>query len=189
MLTLDIRLAAGSLLLFFGRVADLFGRRLVLLSGMTCYSACLLIAGFATNSVFLDVFCGLVGLCSAASVPAAIGTLGAAYPQPSRRKNIAFACFSSGNPLGFGAGALLSGFLNKSMPWRASFWTLAVIYGLVAALSWWTVPPEDDCSRFSHGFMTLTQLDWPGAIAIIAGIALLLSGITYGLIRTSDPHC
>ncbi|ERF75249.1 hypothetical protein EPUS_00041 [Endocarpon pusillum Z07020] len=145
---------------------------------MTCYSACLLIAGFATNPVFLDVFCGLVGLCSAASVPAAIGTLGAAYPRPSRRKNIAFACFSSGNPLGFGAGALLSGFLNRSMPWRASFWTLAVIYGLVAALSWWTVPPENDCSRCSLDFMTLTQLDWLGAIAIIAGLALLLSGIT-----------
>lgn len=146
---------------------------------MTCYSACLLIAGFATKPVFLDIFCGLIGLCSAASVPAAIGTLGAAYSQPSRRKNIAFACFSSGNPLGFGAGALLSGLVNKSMSWRASFWTLAVIYGLVAAFSWWAIPLEVNHSPCAFQYATLAQLDWSGAIAIIAGLALLLSGITY----------
>jgi MFS family permease len=174
-----LRLAAGSLLLFFGRVADLFGRRVVLLFGMTCYSACLLIAGFATNPVFLDIFCGLIGLCSAATVPAAVGTLGAAYSRPSRRKNIAFACFSAGNPLGFGAGALLSGLVNKSMTWRASFWILAVGYGLVSAFSWHTVPLQDNQPRFPYQFRTLARLDWFGALAIITGLALLLSGITY----------
>jgi hypothetical protein len=172
------RLAAGSFLLFFGRVADLFGRRLVLLLGMSCYSATLLIAGFATNAIFLGTLCGLIGLCSAASVPAAIGTLGAAYSQPSRRKNIAFACFSSGNPLGFGAGALLSGLINESMPWRASFWTLAGIYGLVAAVSWWTVPREKNHSPCALQYATLARLDWLGAIAIVVGLALVLSGIT-----------
>ena len=177
-----LRLAAGSFLLFFGRVADLFGRRLVLLFGMTCYPACLLIAGFATSPVFLDIFCGLIGLCSAASVPAAIGTLGAAYSQPSRRKNIAFACFSSGNPLGFGAGALISGVVNRLTSWRASFWTLAVIYGLVAAFSWWTVPFDDSHSPCALERAALTRLDWLGAIAIIAGLGLLLSGITYAQI-------
>ena len=75
------------------------------------------------------------------------------------------------------------------MPWRASFWTLAAIYGLVAAFSWWTVPLEDDPSRCSLDCMTLTQLDWLGAIAIIAGLALLLSGITYGLDSTGGLYC
>jgi MFS family permease len=173
------RLAAGSFLLFFGRVADLFGRRSVLICGMTCYSVFLLIAGFATNAIFLGILCGLTGLCSAASVPAAIGLLGAAYSHPSRRKNIAFACFSAGNPLGFGAGSLLSGLLNEYMPWRASFWTLAVIYGFFAAFSWWTVPPEQDNSPCTLQYATLAQLDWLGAIAIVAGIALVLSGMTY----------
>jgi MFS family permease len=177
---LHFRLAAGSFLLFFGRVADLFGRRVILCFGMTCYSACLLIAGFATNPIFLDVFCGLLGLCSAATVPAAIGTLGAAYSRPSRRKNIAFACLSSGNPLGFGAGALLSGLINRYMTWRASFWTLAVVYGLIAAFSWWTVPLQNNHCRCALECAELTELDWLGAIAIIAGLALLLSGITYG---------
>jgi MFS family permease len=152
---------------------------------MTSYSACLLIAGFAPNPIFLDVFCGLIGLCSAASVPAAIGTLGAAYSQPSQRKNRAFACFSSGNPLGFGVGALLSGLVNKYMTWRASFWSLAVIYGVVAAFSWWTVPLEENRCPCAFEYSTLTRLDWLGAIAIVSGLALLLGGITYGLICTA----
>jgi MFS family permease len=156
----------------------------VLLSGMTCYSGCLLIAGFATNPIFLDIFCGLLGLCSAASVPAAVGTLGAAYPRPSKRKNMAFACFSSGNPLGFGVGTLLSGVLNQYMPWRASFWSLAVIYGLIAAFAWWTVPAaseiENHPCRYASESSILTELDWFGAVAITSGLALFLSGITYG---------
>lgn len=179
MLTLNSRLAAGSFLLFFGRVADLFGRRSVLLFGMTLYAVFLLIAGFAPNAIFLDFFCGLLGLCSAASVPAAIGILGTAYSRPSRRKNKAFACFSCGNPIGFGAGALLSGAVNRSLSWRSSFWTLAVIYGLIAAISWWTVPLDDNQSPCIGDCATLTQLDWLGAITIIAGLALLLTGITY----------
>ncbi len=94
-------LAAGTFLLFFGRVADLFGRRLLFLVSLAFFSVCLLITGFATNAYFLDVFCGLLGLSSAASVPPAIGKLGAVYDKPSRRKNRAFACFSGGNPVGF----------------------------------------------------------------------------------------
>lgn len=160
-------------------MADLFGRRAVLLVGMTCYSASILIAGFATSPISLDVFCGLVGLSSAASAPAALGALGAAYSQPSRRKNKAFACFSSGNPLGFGVSALLSGSVHRYLSWRASFWTLAAIYTLVTAFSWWAVPLEDSSCRSNFEWATLTRLDCLDTINIIAGLALLLSGITY----------
>jgi predicted MFS family arabinose efflux permease len=121
-------------------------------------------------------------------VPAAIGTLGAAYSQPSQRKNRAFACFSSGNPLGFGAGALLSGLVNRYMTWRASFWTLGVLYGVAAAFSWWTVPLEDNDGRRNLGWATLAQLDWLGAIVLITGLALLLSGITYDGPSVETPH-
>ena len=149
------------------------------LFGMTGCFAFLLIISFAPNAIFLDVFCGLLGLCSAAFVPAAIGTLGAVYSLSSRRKNIAFACFSSGNPLGFRAGVMHSGAIYKSMSWRISFWTLAIIYGLIAAFSWWTVPLENGQSQCTVECATLAQLDLLGAAAIIAGIAFLLIGITY----------
>ena len=109
-------LAAGTFLLFFGRVADLFGRRALFLLSLAFFSICLLITGFATNAYFLDVFCGLLGLSSAASVPPAIGKLGAVYDKPSRRKNRAFACFSGGNPVGFVSAPCTRLYFMESQP-------------------------------------------------------------------------
>jgi MFS family permease len=114
-------LSAGCFLLFFGRVADLFGRRMMFLLSMGCFSACLLIMGFATNAFYMDIFCGLAGVCSAAAVPPAIGKLGAVYEKPSRRKNRAFACFSAGNPLGFALGAFIAGVAMDVANWRTVF--------------------------------------------------------------------
>ncbi len=68
---------------------------------MSAFSLSSLIAGLATNAIYIDVFGGLLGLWSGAAVPPAIGILGAAYSVPSKRKNKAFACFSAGNPVGF----------------------------------------------------------------------------------------
>jgi MFS family permease len=47
----DLKLASGSCSLFFGRAADVFGRRLVLLFGMACYARCLLIAMYVMSSL------------------------------------------------------------------------------------------------------------------------------------------
>lgn len=91
------------------------------LLSMGCFSACLLIMGFATNAFYLDIFCGLAGVCSAAAVPPAIGKLGAVYEKPSRRKNRAFACFSAGNPLGFALGAFIAGVSMAVANWRTVF--------------------------------------------------------------------
>ena len=102
-------LAAGSLLLMFGRVADLFGRKRILLVSLAFFTICTTVAGFATNAIFLDVFVGLIGVACAASVPPAIGKLGAVYDRPSYRKNRAFACFSAGYPVGFVLGAFVAG--------------------------------------------------------------------------------
>jgi MFS family permease len=102
-------LASGCFLLFFGRVADLFGRREMFLWSMASFTVCPLIIGFARDAYYMDIFCGLSGVCSAAVVPPTIGTLGAVYDKPSRRKNRVFACFSAGNPLGFVLGAFVAG--------------------------------------------------------------------------------
>lgn len=113
--------AAGCFLLFFGRVADLFGRRTLFLLSMGSFSACMLVVGFASDAFYMDVFCGLSGVCSAAAVPPAVGKLSAVYDKPSRRKNRAFACFSAGNPVGFALGAFIAGISTAVASWRTVF--------------------------------------------------------------------
>lgn len=56
-----------------------------------------LVCGFASGP-FLLASRGLQGIGAAASVPAAMGILGAAY-QPGSRKNKAFAAFGAAAPV------------------------------------------------------------------------------------------
>ena len=123
-------------------MADLFGRRMQLILSFVSFTIFMVIAGFATNAVYVDIFSGLIGISCAASVPPAIGKLGAVYGKPSWRKNRAFACFSAGYPVGFVLGAFISGVATQVASWRAVFWVLAVIYFFFTIAAWWTVPPD-----------------------------------------------
>jgi MFS family permease len=156
----------------------LFGRRSMLLWSMITFTAGLLIAGFATTAVYMDVFCGLLGICSAAAVPPAIGILGAVYDKPSRRKNRAFACFSAGNPLGFVAGAFILGIVMTFSTWRTVFWTICVIYGIFTIAAWWTVPKDDWRARAKFNMETLGQFDFIGALLVVTGIAIFTASLT-----------
>lgn len=171
-------LAAGCFLLFFGRVADLFGRQRVFLWSMASFSASMLIIGFAKNALYMDIFCGISGLCSAAAVPPAIGTLGAVYKKPSRRKNRAFACFSAGNPLGFVLGAFVAGIVMLVSTWRAVFWVMAFIYAAFTLIAWWTVPKDDGQIKGKFDKQTLSKFDFLGAFLAIAGIAMFTGSLT-----------
>ncbi|KAH8682778.1 aminotriazole resistance protein [Tricladium varicosporioides] len=170
-------LSSGAFLLFFAKIADTFGRRSLLIFSMGAFSISTLIAGFATNAMYLDIFCGLLGLWSAAAVPAAVGILGAAYPVPSKRKNYAFACFSAGNPVGFVMGSILSGVAANLFSWRASFWLLAIIYAVFFLAAIWTVPKtQAETERFTLG--TLKRFDLFGILLSMAGIALFCASLT-----------
>ncbi len=171
-------LAAGSLLLMFGRVADLFGRKRILLISLAFFTICTTIAGFATNAIFLDVFVGLIGVACAASVPPALGKLGAVYDRPSYRKNRAFACFSAGYPVGFVLGAFVAGVTTTVANWRASFWVTAVIYAFFTVAAWWTVPPDTEQRVGGFNRETLAQFDFLGAFLAVAGIAMFTASLT-----------
>jgi MFS family permease len=178
-------LTSGCFLLFFGRVADLFGRREMFLWSMASFTACLLIIGFARDAYYMDILCGLSGVCSAAAVPPAIGTLGAVYDKPSRRKNRAFACFSAGNPLGFGLGAFVAGVVMLVSTWRAVFWVLSVIYFVFTIIAWWIVPKDDGQVKGKLDMETLAKFDFLGAFLAVVGIAMLTGALT---LANTAPH-
>lgn len=170
-------LSSGAFLLFFAKVADTFGRRSLLIFSMGAFSVSSLIAGFATNAMYLDIFCGILGLWGAAAVPPAVGILGAAYSVPSKRKNRAFACFSAGNPVGFVMGSIFSGIADKLLGWRASFFLLAIIYLFFFVAAIWTVP-RTQASTEKLSWSALKKFDLFGVLLSMAGIALFCSSLT-----------
>ncbi|KAJ5286751.1 hypothetical protein N7478_002437 [Penicillium angulare] len=170
-------LSSGAFLLTFGKLADMFGRKVLFIIGMAGFSISLLIAGFATNAMYLDVFSGILGLFAAAVVPPAVGALGAVYEKPSKRKNRAFACFSAGNPLGFVGGMIISGVASHESNWRASFWALAVVYAIFTVLTVWTVP-ADTFAKTPISVEAFRKFDLLGTALIIVGFAFFSSSMS-----------
>ena len=177
-LVAGMSLTSGAFLLFFGRVADLFGRRNLLVYSMATFTALMLITGFSQTAIMAEVILAISGIACAAVVPPAIGKLGAIYEKPSRRKNRAFACFSAGNPVGFVLGALIGGIVTDIASWRACFWVITVIYAFLTVAAWFTTPSDSEQSVGGLNIETLKKMDWLGALLAIAGIALFTASFT-----------
>ncbi|KAK8011677.1 hypothetical protein PG990_010642 [Apiospora arundinis] len=177
-------LTSGSFLLFFGKVADMFGRRSILLTSLFVFAAFALATGFARDPITLIILNAIMGLTSASIIPSAQGILGSIYEKPSKRKNYAFACFSSGNHLGFAVSAVFSGVASHISGWSASFWLLAIIYSAVAIIACFTVP-ADDSDKLPFTRESLRQFDFVGVILAICGIGLFTAGISVG---PDAPH-
>jgi MFS family permease len=177
-------LAAGSFLLFFGKLADLFGRRSMFIGSLGLFSVLALGAGFARKPIQLDVICGFVGLMTAGAVPSAQGMLGSIYEKPSRRKNAAFACFSSGNPLGYVFGMLSGGIASQIFSWRAAFWFLALTYFLFTIVAVFTIP-KDEAPMQKLDKETVKRFDLLGVFLTIAGTGSFSAALSLG---SDAPH-
>ncbi|PYI36285.1 putative transporter [Aspergillus indologenus CBS 114.80] len=172
-------LAAGSFLLFFGRLADLFGRKTLFLGSMVLFAVFSLAAGFSKTPLQLDILNGVMGLMSAASVPPGQGMLANIYQRPSKRKNRVFACFSAGNPMGFVFGSVFSGIATQLFNWRASYFLLAIIYVVVVVVAVFSVP-VDHAPKTEISGQAIKKFDIVGTLLTIAGIGMFSGALSLG---------
>jgi MFS family permease len=171
-------LSAGALLLFFGSVADIFGRKSMFVGSMFLFSVFCLGAGFSKSGLTLDIMNGVLGIFSASAVPPAQGMLGSIYEKPSKRKNRVFGCFSAGNPLGFVFGSILSGLATQLFNWRASYWLLAIVYLVVSVVAVFTVP-NDQTKKVKLDRETVKKLDLGGTVMTILGIGMFCAALRW----------
>ncbi|KAK3319360.1 major facilitator superfamily-domain-containing protein [Apodospora peruviana] len=183
-ITASTALTAGAFQLGLGQLADLLGRKVVFTTGMGSFSAFVLLVSFAQNPFWMDIVCGILGVCSAMVVPPAIGIMGAAYDRPSKRKNLAFSAFSAGNPLGFVFGSILSGIATRIFNWRAAYILIAILWAVFTVLAIWTIPKVE---AYPHDQPVKERLkkfvktfDSVGTVLTIFGTGLLTAAITLG---------
>ncbi|KAK5122865.1 hypothetical protein LTR85_003780 [Meristemomyces frigidus] len=174
-----VSLSSGAFLLFFGKVADLFGRKILFVGSLFIFAVFALGAGFSKSAITLDVLSGFMGLSCASAVPPAVGLLGIIYEKPSKRKNYAFACFSAGNPLGFVFGTIFGGIAMDLFGWRASYWLFAIIFLVFAIIGVWTIP-KDFTPRGPLNLESLKRFDMVGVVAIIFGIGMFSAALSLG---------
>ncbi|KAL7628293.1 hypothetical protein AAE478_002493 [Parahypoxylon ruwenzoriense] len=173
-------LTFGCFLLLWGRIADIYGKRLIFILGSAFVAATMIANPFIPNEIGFNLFRGLQGLGAAANVPTAIGILGVTFP-PSKAKNYAFSAYAAGAPLGSVFGNLIGGFIASFANWR---WVFGATGGLALAVTLAGVlfipapPPHLESGKDT--LSTLKSVDWIGGTLVTAAILALLFALTEG---------
>ena len=164
-------LTFGGLLLFGGRTADRFGRRRVLLLGLSLFATASLAGGFALGPGQLVIARAVQGVGAAALAPAALALLTSTFPA-GRARVRAFGIWSAMNAAGGAVGVLIGGVLTEYAGWEWVMWVSVPMALVALALTWTSVPV--DVPRASG------RTDVLGAVLATGGMALLV----FGIVRT-----
>ncbi|WP_028476715.1 MFS transporter [Nocardia sp. CNY236] len=167
-------LAFAGFLLLGGRLADLYGRRRVFLSGLVMFCGASLVGGLANSAATLVAARAGQGLGAAVLAPATLTFLTATFPEgPTRTK--ALATWTAVGIAGGTAGNLIGGVLTEYLSWR-SILLINVPIGVVAGLLTVRHVLADRPGR------TRPRLDATGAVLATAGLGVL----TFGIAEAAD---
>ena len=169
-------LTFGCFLLLWGRLADVYGKRLIFVWGCVWVTLITVILPFAPSEIAFDIFRGLQGLGAAANVPTAIGILGVTFKE-GKSRNHAFAFYGAGAPLGAIIGNILGGFIGEYASWKWIFWTIAIFGAIVTVAGWYLIPRPTTISPEANA---KSAVDWVGGTLITVGLLALLFALTEG---------
>lgn len=113
-------LAFGSLLLFGGRVGDLYGRRRVLRIGLSIFTLASLSGGLGQTTAMLIASRGLQGMGAALIAPNVLALIATTFPV-GKERNAAMAVYAAMSAVGMTVGILLGGMLTGLFSWRWVF--------------------------------------------------------------------
>jgi len=162
-------LCAAGFTLLFGRIADLFGRRRLFLSGMALLGVASLVGGLAQEPALLIVARVAQGIATAMVTPAALSLLTTSFPEGALRAK-ALGLNGSLMAAGFTTGAILGGVLTDLLSWRWAFFINVAV--AIAVLIVAPVVLVESRPR------TRPHLDVPGAVAVTLGLLAIVFGLT-----------
>lgn len=131
-------LALAATLILAARIGDTFGRKRIVLIGLTGFAVLNAVGGFADNGVVLIAIRALLGVAEAFVVAGVVATIGAHYH--ARERVLAYGLWTATFGAGSALGPVLGGIVTEGPGWR---WLLlgsvplAVVAGVLAV---WLVP-------------------------------------------------
>ncbi|WP_033258706.1 MULTISPECIES: MFS transporter [Kitasatospora] len=163
-------LAFGSLLLFGGRVADLWGRRRTFIVGLVGFAAASALGGAAVNTSMLLGARALQGVFGALLAPAALSLLAVMFTDGKERAK-AFGIYGAVAGGGGAIGLILGGALTEYLNWRWTFY-VNIPFAAVAIAGAVLVISEPAVGRNRN------RLDIPGVLLVTTGLVSLVYGFT-----------
>lgn len=162
-------LAFGSLLLFGGRLGDLFGRRRVLRLGLALFTIASLAGGLGVNAEMLIAARGLQGIGAALVAPNVLALNATTFPM-GKQRNSAMAVYAAMSAVGMTIGVLLGGVLTGLLSWR---WVFLINVPIGAAVLLGT-------SVLNEGQRNTGSLNTIDAITGSGGLFAFAYGVTHG---------
>ncbi len=164
----------GGLMLLGGRLADVFGARPILLTGVVIFTLASLASGSAQNEAVL--IGGRVGQGVGAALlsPAALSTITSIFHGEERNK--ALSVWASLGGIGFAAGVLIGGILTAGPGWRWVFFINVPVGVVLLAAIPAVVPPRRRPDRAAR------RIDVLGAVIVTAATGSLI----FGMINAGD---
>lgn len=159
-------LTFGGFLMLGGRLADLYGRRRILIIGIIGFTLCSLIIGLSVSSTMMIVFRALQGFFGAFMAPTALSILLTTFEEGPKR-NKALSIWSIVASGGAAAGVFLGGVLTQYLGWQWCFFVNVPMGILTVFLVLKYIPAHIQEAKDKH-------LDIPGAVLITGGLMTLV---------------
>ncbi|MDX3693145.1 MFS transporter [Streptomyces europaeiscabiei] len=163
-------LAFGGLLLFGGRISDLWGRKRTFVTGLIGFAGASALGGAATGEAMMLGARALQGVFGALLAPAALSLLAVMFTDAKERAK-AFGIYGAIAGGGGAVGLILGGFLTEYLDWRWTFF-VNIPFAVIAAVGAYFVIREPAGGR------NRSPLDIPGVILSTLGLVSLVYGFT-----------
>src|SRR5438477_1042748 len=165
-------LTYGGFLLLGGRLADLLGRRRVLLAGLAVFAVSSLTAGLAGTAGLLVAARLVQGTGAALMAPAALSELTISFRE-GKDRNTALGAWGAVSGMAAAAGVFLGGVISQGPGWRWVFFVNPPVCVMVAAGALALL------ARDRGGRTSGAAFDSQGAVLVTGGMLLLV----YSLVR------
>jgi EmrB/QacA subfamily drug resistance transporter len=162
-------LCAAGFTLLSGRVADLFGRRRLFMSGMALLGVASMIGGLATAPWVLLAARTGQGLATAIVTPTALSLITTSFPEGGLRER-ALGLNGALMAGGFTTGAIVGGILTDVLSWRWAFFINVPVAAAVLLAAPFVLPESRPNER--------PKLDVPGAVTVTLGLLAIVYGLT-----------
>jgi EmrB/QacA subfamily drug resistance transporter len=162
-------LMAGGLLLLGRRLADIYGRRRMFLTGVGVFAAASAMCGAAVTPAILAASRFVQGTGEALAAPAALGLVALLFTDPEERMK-AVGIWGGIAGLGGVSGTVISGALTGLASWRWIFF-INLPAALIALILVPRLVPESRMTRGQH------RVDTAGAVTAAGGLAGIIGGL------------
>jgi EmrB/QacA subfamily drug resistance transporter len=162
-------LCSAALLVPFGRIADIYGRRKIFAWGMVIFAVSSFLCGLA-NSATMLISCRVSqGIGGAMITGTSVALLTTVYPANERGRVLGIIVGAA--YVGLSLGPVLGGVLTEHLGWRSIFFLGAILGALALGVVLWKLKGEWTGAKGE-------RFDFPGSVVYVLGLVALVYGFT-----------